>query len=383
MSDLKAYRPDIDGLRAVAVLSVVTFHAFPKYMRGGFTGVDVFFVISGFLITSIIVEGMRQGTFSFSEFYGRRIRRIFPALLLVLTSCLVFGWYGLLAIEYEQLAKHALAATVFLSNFALWSEAGYFDKTAEAKPLLHLWSLSIEEQFYLVWPALVWAAFRFRANLLLIIAALAIASFATDVAYLSTGDGVAAFYAPHARAWELLCGSLLACTALAGGSPDATNRKLLADACSIAGAVLLLVGFWAISKESNFPGFAALVPVGGAVMLIAAGPHALVNRTVLSNKVLVAIGLISYPLYLIHWPLLSFARIIEGEVPSRGYRALAVVISFLLAWLTYRVVEKPIRSRPFSWKAPALVASSTLAGLAAYAVFASEGGEDASIQHNL
>lgn len=148
------YRPDIDGLRAIAILSVVVFHAFPSWIKGGFIGVDVFFVISGFLISTIIFENLDKGTFSLTEFYARRIKRIFPALILVLVACFAFGWFALLADEYQQLGKHIAGGAAFISNFVLWDESGYFDNAADTKPLLHLWSLGVEEQFYIIWPLL-------------------------------------------------------------------------------------------------------------------------------------------------------------------------------------------------------------------------------------
>ena len=203
------YRPDIDGLRAIAVLSVVAFHAFPSWIRGGFIGVDVFFVISGYLISTIIFENLDKGTFSFSEFYSRRIRRIFPALLLVLIACFAFGWFALLADEYKQLGKHIAAGAGFISNFILWNESGYFDNSADAKPLLHLWSLGIEEQFYIVWPLLLWFVWKRKFNLLTITIVLAVASFILNLKGVKQ-DMVATFYSPQPRFWELLCGSLLA-----------------------------------------------------------------------------------------------------------------------------------------------------------------------------
>jgi peptidoglycan/LPS O-acetylase OafA/YrhL len=158
------YRSDIDGLRAVAVLSVVVFHAFPDWLQGGFIGVDIFFVISGYLISTILFENLERGTFSFQEFYVRRIKRIFPALLLVLVACLVFGWFALYPDEYQQLGTHLAAGAGFLANFIFWGESGYFDNAADTKPLLHLWSLGIEEQFYIVWPLLLWLAWKRKIN---------------------------------------------------------------------------------------------------------------------------------------------------------------------------------------------------------------------------
>jgi peptidoglycan/LPS O-acetylase OafA/YrhL len=356
------YRADIDGLRAIAVLSVVAFHAFPNWLKGGFAGVDVFFVISGFLISTVIFENLDRGTFNFAEFYARRIKRIFPALLLVLIASFTFGWFALLADEYRQLGKHMAAGAGFVSNLVLWSEAGYFDSSAEIKPLLHLWSLGIEEQFYIFWPLLLWLAWRQKFNLLTITILVAIVSFVVNINEVKQ-DTVATFYSPLTRFWELLSGSLLAWatiyktvafrgvktkldgwmgTAIFKQAPE-PDGKTLSNVLSFVGLFLLGYGFWRINKEFSFPGKWALVPVLGAVLLIAAGPKAWVNRTILSNKITVWFGLISFPLYLWHWPLLSFARIIESEVPSRNIRIAAVALSIALAWLTLKLVERRVR----------------------------------------
>ena len=171
------YRPDIDGLRALAVLAVVAFHAFPAYVKGGFIGVDVFFVISGYLISTIIFKNLDKGTFTFSEFYARRIKRLFPALTLVLVACFIFGWFALLPFEFMQLGKHIASGAGFISNIIFWNEAGYFDNAADTKPLLHLWSLGIEEQFYIFWPLILWFAWMQRFDFLLITVIITIISF--------------------------------------------------------------------------------------------------------------------------------------------------------------------------------------------------------------
>jgi len=202
------YRHDIDGLRAIAVLSVVAFHAFPNWIKGGFIGVDIFFVISGFLISTIIFENLDKGTFSFKEFYSRRIRRIFPALLIVLASSYLLGWFTLLANEYKQLSNHIFGGASFISNIILISESGYFDNAAETKPLLHLWSLAIEEQFYIIYPFFIWFAWK-KHSLLLITISVAILSFCLNLKGIKN-DVVATFYSPQTRFWELMCGSLLA-----------------------------------------------------------------------------------------------------------------------------------------------------------------------------
>ncbi|MGC4062885.1 MAG: acyltransferase family protein [Aquabacterium sp.] len=366
------YRPDIDGLRAVAVLAVVAFHAFPDAIRGGFIGVDVFFVISGYLISTIIFDNLARGTFSFAEFYGRRVRRIFPALTLVLLACLVLGWHTLLVDEYGKLGKHVAGGAGFISNFVLWGESGYFDDVADTKPLLHLWSLGVEEQFYIVWPLLLWLARKKKATLLMATALLAAVSFTLNVKGVKA-DAVATFYAPQTRFWELLCGGLLAWLTLYG-RVGATLKGAWSHVASAAGLLILTYGFARISRTLSFPGKWALMPVFGAVLIIAAGSRAWVNRVILSNRVAVWFGLISFPLYLWHWPLLSFARIVEGGTPSVGIRAGAVALAIVLAWLTYAFIEHPMRSGVRNaMKTGALMAGMTVLGLVGFYAFHEHG----------
>ncbi|WP_252997414.1 acyltransferase family protein [Pseudomonas thivervalensis] len=357
------YRPDIDGLRAIAVLLVVGFHAFPYWVKGGFVGVDVFFVISGFLISTIIFNGLDSGEYKFIDFYNRRIKRIFPALLLVLISSFVFGWFALLADEFKQLGKHMAGGAGFVANIVLWSENGYFDGAAETKPLLHLWSLGVEEQFYIAWPFLLWAAWKKKLNLLSITALVVLISFYLNISK-TQADVVAAFYLPQTRFWELLAGSVMAYITLYKSqavmrgrlkvdgwlgslinteAPDADGRTLC-NFQSVLGMIFIAVGVLLITKEQAFPGWWALLPVAGAVLIISAGPMAWLNRVVLSNRLLVWFGLISFPLYLWHWPILSYLRIIEGYTPSRELRIMAVGLAIVLAWLTYEFIEKPMRN---------------------------------------
>lgn len=387
------YRPDIDGLRAVAVLSVVAFHAFPAWMKGGFIGVDVFFVISGFLISTIIFENLDRGTFSFTEFYARRIKRIFPALLLVLIASYAFGWFALLADEYKQLGKHIAAGAGFVSNFVLWGEAGYFDNSAETKPLLHLWSLGIEEQFYIVWPFVLWMAWKKKFNLLTLTIIVAFVSFYLNLKGIKK-DAVATFYSPQTRFWELLSGSILAWFALYKKGayanyklkidgwlskliyrePVEADGKTLSSVISFVGILLLAFGFWRITKDVSFPGKWAVIPVLGAVLIILAGPKAWINRKVLSNKIAVWFGLISFPLYLWHWPILSFARIVESEVPSRNIRIGAVLLSVVLAWLTYKLVERPVRlGKRGKTKVAMLVVLMAVFGFIGYSTYKRDG----------
>jgi peptidoglycan/LPS O-acetylase OafA/YrhL len=358
-----SYRRDIDGLRAVAVLSVVAFHAFPEFVRGGFIGVDIFFVISGYLITSIILGHLERGDFNFVEFYQRRIRRIFPALILVLIVCALIGKLILFADEYQQLGKHIAAGAGFASNLLLWSESGYFDTSSETKPLLHLWSLGIEEQFYIVWPLLLWATYRLRMNVIAVIGTIALVSFWLNVRGLH--DNLAAtFYSPQTRLWELLCGA-----ALAWWATRATVNGPQRPSSSFIGAALICACMLFVSIGA-FPGWWALMPTVGAVLIIASGPQSPLNRIVLSNPALVWVGVISYPLYLWHWPLLSFARIIDGGQPGLAVRAALVVLSVMLAWATFRFLEYPIRTIRTKggafFKTASLVTAMLIAGFLGY-----------------
>lgn len=346
------YRPDIDGLRAIAVLAVVIYHTNPGALRGGFVGVDIFFVISGFLITGIIIDTLRLSKFSLLDFYARRIRRLFPALLVVLVATWIAGWNLLLIDEFSLLGKHIAAGAAFIPNIAYWLEFGYFDQEASRKVLLHLWSLGVEEQYYLFWPLLLLFFGRLRSTPAIVVALLLV-SFAYNL-YLTARAPEAAFYLAFPRFYELLVGSLLALCAdkHAGyGTQNPSLRAVLtADASprtnevkAWLGIVLIVIAVAEISRWRAFPGAWALLPTIGAALLIASGPSAFVNRILLGNRLMVAIGLISYPLYLWHWPLLSFAENIRGYDLSKFERLLVVLPAFPLAWLTYRYIERPIR----------------------------------------
>jgi peptidoglycan/LPS O-acetylase OafA/YrhL len=331
------YRPDIDGLRAVAVLLVVLFHAWPNWLKGGFIGVDVFFVISGFLITSIILQELNNGTFSIRQFYFRRVRRIFPALIVVVLLTLAFGWYVLLTKEFAQLGKHILAAATFVSNFVLWNEAGYFDNDHTTKPLLHLWSLGVEEQFYLVWPITLALLFRRRQGILLFLALTLVASFLYGL-YATYNAPVAAYFSPVSRFWELSTGGIMAYL-FSKGIPVIPCRSLV----SAIGMLLLALGAVLIDGQSAFPGAWAVLPVAGTCAFIVAGADSWINRRLLGNRLMVWIGLASYPFYLWHWPLLSFAYIVLGERPPVQAKAMLVLAALLLAFLTFHLVERPIQ----------------------------------------
>ena len=348
-----AYRSDIDGLRAIAVLLVVAFHAFPYQFPGGFIGVDVFFVISGFLITSLIYKGLDDGSFRFSEFYARRIKRIFPALVVVLIACLLAGWLLLFPEEYNSLGKHVAAGAAFIVNFSLLQEADYFDAAAKVKPLLHLWSLGIEEQFYIAWPVLMLLLWRWKNGPLFVSGIIFIGSFTWNVALVSTKPA-AAFYLPFTRFWELMLGCILAFMSMSDreisaklpellGRSHATKRKTITELAAWGGIILLALAVVMINGQRSFPGFWALLPTIGAGLLIWAGPEASINRLLLSHRAMVYVGLVSYPLYLWHWPILTFTRIVRINEPTDLIKIAAVAAAFLLAHYTYRFVEKPIR----------------------------------------
>jgi peptidoglycan/LPS O-acetylase OafA/YrhL len=353
------YRRDIDGLRAIAVLAVVIFHAFPLALPGGFIGVDIFFVISGYLISTIIFTKLIANQFSFMDFYARRIRRIFPALLLVLFSCYIYGWFNLFAEDYAALGKHIAGASVFISNFVLWNESGYFDAASYTKILLHLWSLGVEEQFYIFYPLIIWGLYKRRINLLAAIILLITASFIWNI-YLSGSNPTADFYSPISRCWELLFGSVFAYIHVYKLNQFQFNKNT-SNLLSIAGFSLILFAIVYLNERVVFPGWWAGIPVIGACLLILAGPSALVNAKLLSNKLFVGIGLISYPLYLWHWPILSFSRIDLGKDLEFSQAVFLVALSFVLAWLTYQFVEKPLR---FAAKRPRLKISMLLALMA-------------------
>jgi peptidoglycan/LPS O-acetylase OafA/YrhL len=357
------HRNDIDGLRAIAVTSVLFYHANNAWLPGGFVGVDIFFVISGFLISGIILGGIDRGRFSFGDFYARRVKRIFPALLLVLLTVSVVGWFSLFTDEYERLGKHVAAGAAFLSNIILWKEAGYFDPASDLKPLLHLWSLGIEEQFYLIWPLLFFLLAKSRRSPLAAIGAITLGSFALNIYWVKDYE-VRTFYLPVTRFWELSLGSLLAYAQVLGvkrssavisgisgvltGGASPSNRNWMA----LGGLTLLIAALILLTKNDQFPGWLALLPTVGTCLLIAAGNRSWINSRLLGNPLMVWVGLISYPLYLWHWPLLSFQRILSPNRPSAGMTLITLAVAVTLAWLTYRYVERPIRTsrarlRPF------------------------------------
>ena len=343
------YRPDIDGLRAVAVCLVIGFHYFPEIFPGGFIGVDVFFVISGYLISLILYREIENHSFSLPAFYSRRIRRIFPTLSLVLGVSLLVGWFLLYGDEYRELGKYVAAGAGFASKLVLWNSAGYFDNLVDEKPLLHLWSLGVEEQFYIVFPLLLFAAYRRKFSALYGILFATIGSFLANIT-MQFSDRVGDFYSPMTRFWELAAGSIIAwliyrtsIQSPAGFVPDGNlvadknNAGRLIDHpfslnfFSILGIALLVISCLQIDQSMRYPGYMALIPVLGSALLIYAGPNTYFNRYILSIPVLVWVGLISYPLYLWHWPLFIFSKITIGHDLSALFKSVLIVGSFLMA----------------------------------------------------
>jgi peptidoglycan/LPS O-acetylase OafA/YrhL len=376
------YRPDIDGLRAVAILAVIGFHGFPRVLPGGFIGVDIFFVISGYLISRIIFNAVDAGTFEFSDFYGRRIRRIFPALSIVLLACLVAGYVLSFPDVLAALGLHVAAGALFLSNVMLWTESGYFDADSATKPLLHLWSLGIEEQFYLLWPVLILLIGRNCRNRLLALLLIMGCSFTLNI-LLVASHPVSAFYLPMTRFWELLVGATLSYLTqgrcLAPSSRwsawmDAIRgRQYVGTLVGLTGAAAIGLGLLLLRDTDPFPGWRALLPTLGAALLILAGPASWVNRRILRSRVAVAIGLISYPLYLWHWPMLVFPSGALGGLP-RTLRIVSVTASILLAWLTYTIIEKPVRrARNRSRLTMGLTVGMAMLGAVGFAVHSSQG----------
>jgi peptidoglycan/LPS O-acetylase OafA/YrhL len=339
----------------LAVVLVVAFHASPGAVQGGFIGVDVFYVISGYLITGLILKEQSTDCFSIKRFYARRARRILPALTVVIAATLVIGGFVLLPSPYERLGLHAMAGALFFPNILYWSEAGYFDASAQMKPLLHLWSLGVEEQFYLVWPLLMVLLRRWKVAPSPILCGLSVVSLIySSIAVFY--EPVAAFYSPLSRMWELGVGGVLASRRVKVPYPEIVSWL----------GIVLIVGISFVKlKNAPFPGLLAIVPVGGAAMVIAAGSSALTWRP------LVALGLISYPLYLWHWPLLSFARICNEPA---FVKIATVPLSICLAWVTNRYIEYPVRFGSLRSFGAAISGSTMFAvSLVAFVIFYSGG----------
>ena len=344
-----AYRADIDGIRAIAVGVVVLFHAFPAQFPGGFIGVDVFFVISGFLISQILLERMADGRYSILDFYARRVRRIFPALIVVLLAVLATAHLLLPHALYESVGLQTAAGAGFVANLLYAAQAGYFDDASVRKPLLHLWSLGIEEQFYIVWPFVMLAISRNKRWALPGFALIIGVSFAGNLMTVGDPAGIA-FYWPMMRVWQFACGAFLAYQSLNSGqtrmhrwwqrvTESATLRLMLGSLAVLA----LGIGTLWYDKSTAYPGWAALVPTIAAMILLVGRPGDYLARWMLGTRPMVALGVISYPLYLWHWPLLAYGYIVWDARFGTWERTSAVALAIVLAAATYWVVEQPLR----------------------------------------
>jgi peptidoglycan/LPS O-acetylase OafA/YrhL len=358
------YRPEIDGLRALAVLGVVLFHFRVAAFSGGFVGVDIFFVISGYLITSIIAHELAEGAFTYREFYARRARRILPASLAVFTAVAVFGWFEVRPSELVVLGKSLLAAVCFASNFLFLSETDYFGAESSTLHLLHTWSLAVEEQFYLGFPLLMVALSKASAARRFRIVA-AIASLSLVLCLIGTWRAPAlTFYVLPTRAWELLIGSLVALRA------PQVRSVLHASVLTLVGLALLGLALFVVDADTPFPGFAALAPTVGAALIIIGGSHATAPlRFALGNPVMVGIGKISYSMYLWHWPLavVYFADFEDSKYPA--WMLLAPLL--LLSYVSYRWIEQPFRKPQFLSLGPRLgLALGVSAALCSYGLVA-------------
>jgi peptidoglycan/LPS O-acetylase OafA/YrhL len=333
------YRPEVDGLRAVAVIPVILFHAGFDTFSGGFVGVDVFFVISGYLITSIIVAEMEAGNFSLANFYERRARRILPALFLVMAVCIPFAWAWLLPKDLKDFAQSLVAVSTFSSNFLFWIESGYFHAAAELKPLLHTWSLAVEEQYYVLFPLFIMIFWKSGKCLIIsilgVLALLSLAAAHWGAIYLPTPT----FYLLPTRGWELLVGVFVAF--YMAGKEETKGRQIP----SLLGFLMIAYAIFAFDEQTPFPSLYALVPtVGVALVLLFTFPGTLVHK-ILCNKAIVGIGLISYSAYLWHQPLIAFSRN-QFSVPDGNLVMFSLMLASLgLAYISYRFVEKPFRSR--------------------------------------
>ncbi len=373
------YRADIEGLRGISVLSVFAVHSVPDALRGGFIGVDVFFVLSGYLISSITMRELEAGSFSIAGFYAARVRRLLPSLVVVLLTCLVFAAFWAVPSDARAIGEHVTAGAAFVSNLLLWREGGYFDVASERKLLLHLWSLGIEEQFYLLWPLALPLLFKRWRNGIGWVLAAALASFALNVAFIdSKPKGV--FFLPVTRFWELLVGVLLAYVQRGpGGGLVGAGRRLwphaarwqrrLPDLLATTGVALLASALWFIDKTDHFPGWWALLPTLATLLLVAAGNEAWVNRVVLQHPVLTFYGRISYPLYLWHWPLLTMPLLLDVQLDWQQ-QVMVLCGAVVLALATHVAVEKPFRFGVLARQAPRLLAAALVlvAGAGAWLV---------------
>lgn len=335
-----SYRPDIDGMRAFAILGVLIYHFFPNVLPGGFLGVDVFFVISGYLISKILIQSLHNDTFSIRTFYAKRIRRIFPALILIGAVFFIYGFFVLFPIEFESLTRHIANGAIFNANHALYRDMGYFDAAITHKPFMHLWSLSVEEQFYVLWPFILWFFHKTnKLKWLLPFTILAICiSYGFNIFYMKRNPGMAFFWL-HARFWEIAVGALMAHIEM---NRNKTRSIFLEHYGSILGVLLIVGCFWLLPHDTDHFVYWSLLPIIGAALIVRGKTESFGGK-ILSFRPFVWIGLISYPLYLLHWPLISFLYILEPSLLTFSVKMILLGASIVSSYGIYRFIETPIR----------------------------------------
>lgn len=367
------YRADIDGLRTLAILPVVLFHAGVARLGGGYVGVDIFFVISGFLITGIIAREVDEGRFSIAGFYERRVRRILPALFAVTLFVLGAAAWLYFPSDFRLVGRSVIATLLFVSNVNFWAESDYFGASSQTKPMLHTWSLAVEEQFYIVFPLLLLAIARYGPRRRTAVLWLVFAGSLAFSIWQTCAHPTGAFYLPMARAWELATGALLAV-----GAVPAVRGRGPREALALAGVLAIAIAVFGFTERTRFPGAAALLPVLGSAALIHAAPGTLVGRA-LSTRLMVAIGLVSYSLYLWHWPIIVFLQYARDARLEGWWTLLAIAASFAMAILSWHVVERPFRGKGGARRVPrarlfaGAGAVAALLALASAAVYAKRG----------
>ena len=357
-SERRAYRRDVDGLRALAIGAVVFFHAGIPALRGGFVGVDVFFVISGYLIGAHVYADIRRHRFQIRDFYRKRAKRILPALLIVVGFCELAGLLVLSPEELMMLSRYCIATLTSSANILAWAKSGYFASGADQNPLLMAWSLGVEEQFYILFPLLMLAFGRIRRRLILIAFAVITTGSLAASWYITLRNPSAAFYLLPTRAWELALGVFLAIYEDGRDPRELYGQQKFANFSSVIGVALIGVAIFRFDDHTAFPGVAAALPVVGSAMLIAS-PASFMNRVVLGSTPLAFLGRVSYSLYLWHWPLLSFAHIISDEPVSAYMGSAIAAISLVCAYCSYRWIEQPFR-RSRTASIPLLLEYATL-----------------------
>lgn len=348
----EVFRQDIQGIRALAILSVIFYHFYPGILQGGFVGVDIFFVISGYLISKIVFRKLDQGSFSITEFYANRALRLLPALLVVLTFVLILGWIFLLPREYMALASESVFGALFTSNIYFLLNSGYFDTSAHAKPLLNLWSLCIEVQFYLIWPAFFMLTTKRHPLRIIAIFLIFIASILLCFFFFKKIPAQS-FYLPFTRIWEFSAGALCAVTMnfhklsksdiLQNSIKPKISFALANQLLPLLGLIMIFIALFKTSA-SSYPNPWALLPVAGASILLLS-EESFLNKIILSSRILGYIGKISYPLYLWHWPLLSIALIVNDNILSNQNRAIIIFMSIILSIATYELIETKFTKR--------------------------------------